>query len=45
MIFFWGFGRRFYEEYETSSMAVALEHEGRIMVNDPTGQFIPWYIP
>ncbi len=38
-------GQRVYEEFETGSLQAALEHEPRIMANDPFGQFIPWLVP
>ena len=38
-------GQRFYEEFETSSIEDAWAHMGRIMANDPSGQFLPWFVP
>ncbi len=38
-------GQRFYEEFETSSIGDAWAHMGRIMSSDPSGQFIPWFVP
>jgi hypothetical protein len=34
---------RDYEEFETQSLAAAVEHEPRILANDPAGQFRPWH--
>ena len=38
-------GQRWYEEFETGSIQDAWAHMPRIMANDPSGQFIPWYVP
>jgi len=38
-------GQRYYEEYETQSIADALAHEARILANDPEGIFIPRWVP
>jgi RHS repeat-associated protein len=38
-------GQRFYEEFETNSIGDAWLHMPRIMANDPTGSFVPWYVP
>jgi hypothetical protein len=37
-------GQRFYEEFETGSLEAALEHGPRILANDPSGQFVPWFV-
>jgi len=38
-------GVRWYEEFETSSLQDAEAHGPRIMANDPSGMFLPWYVP
>lgn len=38
-------GRRFYEEFETGSLADANAHAPRILANDPLGLFVPWFVP
>jgi RHS repeat-associated protein len=38
-------GQRYYEEYETSSLAAAEEHGPRILANDPSGIFGPYLEP
>lgn len=38
-------GQRFYEEFETRSLDDAWAHMPRIIANDPSGQFIPWFVP
>jgi hypothetical protein len=38
-------GQRFYEEFETNSIGDVWLHMPRIMANDPTGSFVPWYVP
>ncbi len=38
-------GQRWYEEFDTGSLQAAQAHEPRIMANDPSGAFIPWYVP
>ena len=38
-------GQRFYEEFDTQSLAAAQAHGPRILANDPRGRFIPWFVP
>ncbi len=38
-------GVRWYEEFETSSLQSAVAHQPRILANDPSGMFLPWYVP
>jgi hypothetical protein len=38
-------GQRFYEEFDTRSLAGAQAHGPRIMANDPYGQFMGAFVP